>query len=146
MPSMLKKQSIYAQDFALSSVQVSELGSNTIKLRCGFLPSASAATRPSQVIYKRWMIRFSKKCGSRSDHSEENCFDWVSRVSKLKAIVRYMFHNSDDVKWFKPVELWTKHGRQGRIKETVLMMAVTIGDASTSRTNTASSALPTNLP
>ncbi|KAG2635279.1 hypothetical protein PVAP13_2NG332803 [Panicum virgatum] len=28
--------------------KVSELGSNTIKLRCGFLPSASAATRPSQ--------------------------------------------------------------------------------------------------
>jgi len=57
-----------------------------------------------------------------------------------------MFHNPDDVKWFKasiyvpfchidisylfmftsnnnvvlqPVELWTKHGRRGRIKETV---------------------------
>ncbi|KAG8088565.1 hypothetical protein GUJ93_ZPchr0010g8143 [Zizania palustris] len=39
---------------------------------------------------------------------------YPQRVSKLKAIVRYMFHNPDD-----PVELWTKHGRRGRIKETV---------------------------
>ncbi|CAL4895990.1 unnamed protein product [Urochloa decumbens] len=44
---------------------------------------------------------------------------YPQRVSKLKAIVRYMFHNPEDVKWFKPVELWTKHGRRGRIKETV---------------------------
>ncbi|KAK3129271.1 hypothetical protein QOZ80_6BG0475740 [Eleusine coracana subsp. coracana] len=44
---------------------------------------------------------------------------YPQRVSKLKAMVRYMFHNPDDVRWFKPVELWTKHGRRGRIKETV---------------------------
>ncbi|KAG8091465.1 hypothetical protein GUJ93_ZPchr0012g21725 [Zizania palustris] len=44
---------------------------------------------------------------------------YPQRVTKLKAIVRYMFHNPEDVKWFKPVELWTKHGRRGRIKETV---------------------------
>uniref|UniRef100_A0A0D3HKT3 Bms1-type G domain-containing protein n=1 Tax=Oryza barthii TaxID=65489 RepID=A0A0D3HKT3_9ORYZ len=39
---------------------------------------------------------------------------YPQRVSKLKAVVRYMFHNPED-----PVELWTKHGRRGRIKETV---------------------------
>ncbi|KAK3154012.1 hypothetical protein QOZ80_2BG0184710 [Eleusine coracana subsp. coracana] len=44
---------------------------------------------------------------------------YPQRVSKLKAMVRYMFHNPEDVRWFKPVELWTKHGRRGRIKETV---------------------------
>ncbi|KQK18356.1 hypothetical protein BRADI_1g41930v3 [Brachypodium distachyon] len=44
---------------------------------------------------------------------------YPQRVSKLKAIVRYMFHSPEDVRWFKPVELWTKHGRRGRIKETV---------------------------
>ncbi|CAN6340232.1 unnamed protein product [Urochloa humidicola] len=44
---------------------------------------------------------------------------YPQRVSKLKAIGRYMFHNPEDIKWFKPVELWTKHGRRGRIKETV---------------------------
>ncbi|EPS69910.1 hypothetical protein M569_04851, partial [Genlisea aurea] len=44
---------------------------------------------------------------------------YPQRVSKSKARVRYMFHNREDVKWFKPVELWTKHGRRGRIKEPV---------------------------
>jgi pre-rRNA-processing protein TSR1 len=28
-----------------------------------------------------------------------------------------MFHNPDDIRWFKPVELWTKSGRRGRITE-----------------------------
>ncbi|CAB4281249.1 unnamed protein product [Prunus armeniaca] len=42
---------------------------------------------------------------------------YPQRVSKLKASVRYMFHNPEDVKWFKPVEVWTKCGRRGRIKE-----------------------------
>eukprot|EP00850_Spirogloea_muscicola_P003380 SM000013S26549 [mRNA] locus=s13:989970:995494:+ [translate_table: standard] len=40
-------------------------------------------------------------------------------VSKRKAVVRYMFHNPEDVRWFKPLELWTKYGRRGRIKEPV---------------------------
>eukprot|EP00252_Welwitschia_mirabilis_P018411 TRINITY_DN4091_c0_g1_i1.p1 TRINITY_DN4091_c0_g1~~TRINITY_DN4091_c0_g1_i1.p1 ORF type:complete len:804 (-),score=185.76 TRINITY_DN4091_c0_g1_i1:137-2548(-) len=41
------------------------------------------------------------------------------RVSKTKALVRYMFHDPEDVRWFKPVELWTKYGRRGRMKEPV---------------------------
>ncbi|KAF5803959.1 putative ribosome biogenesis protein Bms1/Tsr1 [Helianthus annuus] len=44
---------------------------------------------------------------------------YPQRVSKSKAAVRYMFHNPEDVKWFKPVEVWTKLGRRGRIKEPV---------------------------
>lgn len=41
------------------------------------------------------------------------------RVQKQKAVVRFMFHNPEDVRWFKPLELWTKYGRRGRIKEPV---------------------------
>ncbi|KAH0455585.1 hypothetical protein IEQ34_015617 [Dendrobium chrysotoxum] len=41
------------------------------------------------------------------------------RVSKKKATVRYMFHNPEDVRWFKPVELYTKCGRRGLIKDSV---------------------------
>ncbi|XP_039138293.1 pre-rRNA-processing protein TSR1 homolog [Dioscorea cayenensis subsp. rotundata] len=44
---------------------------------------------------------------------------YPQRVSKLKAIVRFMFHNPEDVRWFKPVDVWTKLGRRGRIKEPV---------------------------
>lgn len=38
------------------------------------------------------------------------------RVHKKKATVRWMFHNPEDVSWFKPLELWTKYGRRGQIK------------------------------
>ena len=38
------------------------------------------------------------------------------KVHKKKAVVRWMFHAPEDVRWFRPVDLWTKHGRQGRIK------------------------------
>ena len=30
------------------------------------------------------------------------------RVHKKRAVVRFMFHQPDDIRWFKPVELWTK--------------------------------------
>lgn len=38
------------------------------------------------------------------------------KVHKHKAIVKYMFHNPDDVRWFRALELWTKYGRRGRIR------------------------------
>ena len=38
------------------------------------------------------------------------------RVHKLKAVVRWMFYTPEDIRWFRPLELWTKHGRRGRIK------------------------------
>lgn len=41
------------------------------------------------------------------------------KVHKKKAAVRYMFFNPEDVKWFSPLEVWTKHGRRGRIKESL---------------------------
>ncbi|CAN7105119.1 unnamed protein product [Brassica rapa subsp. narinosa] len=44
---------------------------------------------------------------------------YPQRVSKMKASVRYMFHKPEDVRWFKPVEVWTKCGRRGRVKEPV---------------------------
>ncbi|TMW60731.1 hypothetical protein Poli38472_000773 [Pythium oligandrum] len=41
------------------------------------------------------------------------------KVKKRKAVVRYMFHQPEDVRWFKPVELFTKHGMTGHIKESL---------------------------
>jgi len=33
------------------------------------------------------------------------------------AVIRYMFFNPDDIRWFKPVQIWTKRGLKGQIKE-----------------------------
>uniref|UniRef100_T1IWB5 Pre-rRNA-processing protein TSR1 homolog n=1 Tax=Strigamia maritima TaxID=126957 RepID=T1IWB5_STRMM len=39
------------------------------------------------------------------------------KVNRKAAVVRYMFFNREDIEWFKPVELHTKAGRRGHIKE-----------------------------
>ncbi|KAF6097946.1 TSR1 ribosome maturation factor [Phyllostomus discolor] len=41
------------------------------------------------------------------------------KIFTKMAVVRYMFFNREDVLWFKPVELRTKWGRRGHIKEPV---------------------------
>ena len=41
------------------------------------------------------------------------------KVHKRKAVVRFMFHCPEDVRWFKPLEVWTKYGRHGRIREAL---------------------------
>ena len=39
------------------------------------------------------------------------------KTHRSKAIVRSMFFAPEDIRWFSPVELWTKLGRRGRIRE-----------------------------
>lgn len=39
------------------------------------------------------------------------------KVNKRSAVIRFMFFNREDINWFKPVELKTKYGRRGHIRE-----------------------------
>ena len=41
------------------------------------------------------------------------------KIHKKLVTVRYMFFNPDDVRWFKALQLWTKRGRSGFIKESL---------------------------
>ena len=41
------------------------------------------------------------------------------KVHKKRAVVRYMFFNPKDVKYFKPVELTSKFGLRGHIKDSL---------------------------
>ena len=41
------------------------------------------------------------------------------KINRKMAVVRYMFFNREDIAWFKPVELRTKWGRRGHIKEAL---------------------------
>ena len=43
----------------------------------------------------------------------------VYKTHKRQSIVRFMFHNEDDVKWFQPCEIYTKLGMRGRILKSV---------------------------
>ena len=41
------------------------------------------------------------------------------RCHKKKAVVRWMFYTPEDIRWFKPIELHTKFGRKGAIRESL---------------------------
>ncbi|KAG2377712.1 hypothetical protein C9374_008797 [Naegleria lovaniensis] len=41
------------------------------------------------------------------------------KLHKNQVVARYMFFNPEDVRWFKPVEVYTKYGRHGVIKEAI---------------------------
>lgn len=41
------------------------------------------------------------------------------KIYKKLVTVRYMFFNKEDVQWFKALQLWTKRGRSGFIKESL---------------------------
>ncbi|KAI5288488.1 hypothetical protein KEM54_005176 [Ascosphaera aggregata] len=41
------------------------------------------------------------------------------KIHKRVVTVRYMFFNTEDVNWFKALQVWTKRGRTGFIKESL---------------------------
>ncbi|CAJ07007.1 conserved hypothetical protein [Leishmania major strain Friedlin] len=43
----------------------------------------------------------------------------VAVIHKKQVVVKYMFFNDEDIKWFQPVDLYTKFGRRGKITKPV---------------------------
>ena len=41
------------------------------------------------------------------------------KIHKKLVTIRYMFFNKEDVQWFKALQLWTKRGRSGFVKESL---------------------------
>jgi len=41
------------------------------------------------------------------------------KLHRKTATVRYMFFNADDISYFRPIQLHTKYGRTGHIKESL---------------------------
>ncbi|KAI9205299.1 uncharacterized protein BJ171DRAFT_441509 [Polychytrium aggregatum] len=41
------------------------------------------------------------------------------KVNKRSAVIRFMFFNPEDIAWFRPIQLTTKMGRKGHIKESL---------------------------
>jgi pre-rRNA-processing protein TSR1 len=41
------------------------------------------------------------------------------KIHKKLVTIRYMFFNREDVEWFKALQLWTKRGRSGYMKESL---------------------------
>jgi pre-rRNA-processing protein TSR1 len=41
------------------------------------------------------------------------------KIHKKVVTVRYMFFNAEDVNWFKALQLWTRRGRSGFVKESL---------------------------
>nr|CCM13110.1 hypothetical protein, conserved [Leishmania guyanensis] len=43
----------------------------------------------------------------------------VAVIHKKQVVIKYMFFNDEDIKWFKPVDLYTKLGRRGKVTKPV---------------------------
>ena len=44
---------------------------------------------------------------------------YITRSHKRKGVVRYMFFDPVDIKYFKPIELFTKNGLRGQIVNSI---------------------------
>ena len=75
-----------------------EGGGNAVLAAAGVLSSVD----PDRIVLKRIILT-----------------GYPFKVHKSRAYIRYMFRSPEDVRYFRPLELWTKYGRRGKIREPV---------------------------
>lgn len=81
-----------------------------------FQPSASMPGRPLALIATGTSLPAST---SRIIAKRVILTGHPYKIHKKLVTVRYMFFNKEDVQWFKALQLWTKRGRSGFIKESL---------------------------
>ena len=127
-------------DWGCSAATQARCGSRTVTTQS----TPHSTSKPGVLPPPGWAGAAQQERGGRgllkgSTHNRSNLLPCPPRrstprlqVHKTKAVVRFMFHNPDDVRWFRPVELWTKGGRRGRIREPVRWEPshLLVGDAS----------------
>src|SRR5258708_10436524 len=76
-----------------------------------------------------WHVSFSSRSSSGGDFLHSDTTRIIAKrivlsghpfqLHRKTATVRHVFFNPEDVRYFKPVQLYTKHGRTGHIKESL---------------------------
>ena len=79
-----------------------------------FLQPSSSATSPLKLIATGTSLPPST---SRVIAKRVILIGHPYKIHKKLVTIRYMFFNKEDVNWFKALQLWTKRGRSGFIKE-----------------------------
>jgi len=83
---------------------------------------ASSSAASDHPTHRRQMVAVGSMLGADADRivvKRVILTGYPVRVHKRHATVKYMFYDPEDVKWFKPAGLYTKHGLQGNIVQSV---------------------------
>lgn len=95
------------------------LVANGIVLSCNpdrvILKRVVLSGHPLKVCSKIWLLEEKIKF----THFSHNLL--TLQINRRTATIRYMFHNKEDIEYFKPVKLRTRCGRLGHIKESLGM-------------------------
>nr|CDS32710.1 pre rRNA processing protein TSR1 [Hymenolepis microstoma] len=93
---------IYAPQTALQfRIEPAECG-NKMRLSNLIATGSVHSVDPTRAIVKRILL---------SGHPY--------KINKRSAVIRYMFHTPEDVEYFKPIQMYTKSGAVGHIKQSV---------------------------
>ncbi|KAH8705635.1 putative pre-rRNA processing protein Tsr1 [Talaromyces proteolyticus] len=102
VPVLVFKNQIVKDPEVLDSAEDAPDSANTIKRLELIATGTVVASDHSRVVAKRAIL---------TGHP--------FKIHKKVVTVRYMFFNAEDVHWFKALQLWTRRGRSGFVKESL---------------------------